>query len=329
MKKNFRGVKVIACVVGLIIVLLTGSLRGAVSIRPAFIDIELDKGRPAGSLVISNPGDAQERFRVRVIHFELLRDGGLREVKPDDKSLATQIKFNPRELTLAPKTRRTIRFVILSRGKRKDGEYWAGLELESLKTTVSKTKDGGGRDLKIEVVSSILVPIFGKSGKVNVQGSLDGATLKSGKNGPQLTCSIVNKGNGRFLVRGKYEILSEKGESLEKGDLGYSYVLRESARNFKTDVKAKLPEGNYRVKINYTSPQLKAGLSEEFTLAYKPAAPPETEPTAKTKPTITSPEKGKTKPPEDQPDDKGKGNTSDEPLATDRAPASAKKGQVQ
>jgi hypothetical protein len=176
------------------------------------------------------------------------------------------------------------------------------------------------------VVSSILVPIFGKSGKVEVKGSLDGAKLEGGKNGPLLTCSVVNKGNGRLLVRGKYEILSDKGKSLEKGDLGYSYVLRESARDFQANLKTKLPAGNYKVKVNYASPQLKAGLSEEFTLAYKPAPSPKTGPAAKTKPTVTSPEKGQKKPPEDQADGKAKGNTSDEPLATRRAPASAEEG---
>ncbi|HSR09864.1 MAG TPA: hypothetical protein VLS90_00360 [Thermodesulfobacteriota bacterium] len=110
---------------------------GGLSISPAFVEVSLDKGRPAGQFTIANLGEEEERYRIRAIHFTFMRDGGVRYVEPDERSLAPWIKFNPTEFVIGPKERRAVRYVIAPKGKLRPGEYWAGMELESLRTTAA------------------------------------------------------------------------------------------------------------------------------------------------------------------------------------------------
>ena len=242
---------------------------GAVGIKPAFVEVDLDRGRPAGKFIISNPGDTKERYRVKVIHFQFMPDGGLRQIAPDEMSLAKYIKFNPKELALRPKTRRAVRFVILRRGKLKPGEYWAGMEGVSQNTTVGSSKDAAGRVIKVQVIPSILVPIFGTSGKITYKGVLDSVEVKEGKQGRRLECVVSNPGNGRLLLRGRYMIADASGKTIAEGTCGYSYIFRGSKRRFGTKLKGDVPKGKYVMRVEYTAPQLKTGLAHERSFVYK------------------------------------------------------------
>ena len=258
------------CVTGLVLFVMAATLAGGIRVTPAYVECKLDKGRPSGKFMIANVGNIEERYRVKIIFFQFLRGGGLREVPHTDKSMARWIKFNPKEVTLKPRTKRAIRFVILPRGKLKPGEYWAGMELESLKTTTGSKKDAAGRTLNIEFIPSVLVPIFGTVGKVTYKGLLKSTKISQGIKTPQLQCLLVNKGNGRLLVKGSYKIISEAGKEVASGGCGYMYIFPGSERLFTTTFKKNIPDGKYTLKVEYTSPQLKKTvLTDERKFTYK------------------------------------------------------------
>ena len=241
---------------------LAVQVDGGVGIQPAYVECQLDRGRPAGKFVVSNLGNTSERYRIKVVHFRFLKDGGVREVKPDERSLATWIKFNPRELTLAPKTKRSVR-----RGKLKAGEYWAGMELESLNTSTITGSDGAGKHMKVEVIPSILVPIFGTVGNVTYGGKVTSVSLEQGKAGPRIRFLLKNTGNGRLLLRGAYRIASESGKDLASGPCGIGYVLPGDERYFVADIDKDVPKGNYTVRVRYAASQLKRDINFKVDVA--------------------------------------------------------------
>lgn len=258
------------CVVGLVLFVITATLAGGIRVSPAYVECRLDKGRPSGKFMIANVGNVEERYRVKIIFFQFLRGGGLREIPHTDRSMARWIKYNPKEIKLKPKTKRAVRFVILPRGKLKPGEYWAGMELESLKTTTGTGKDAAGRTLKIEFIPSVLVPIFGTVGKVTYKGSLKSAKVSQGTKTPQVQCLVANEGNGRLLVKGNYKIISESGKEVASGKCGYIYVFPGAERLFTATLKKNIPDGKYTLKVQYTSPQLKKTvLTDERKFTYK------------------------------------------------------------
>lgn len=247
-----------------------GSLQAALSISPAFIELPLDKGRPGGQFIITNVGDEEERYRIRAIHFLFMEDGGLREVPPDEHSIAPWVRFNPKELTLKPKTKQTVRFVIAPNSTLHTGEYWGAMELESLKTTFGKGEDAGGRKLSIEVIPTILVPIFGTVGNVRYQAASKGARIVTMENRKVIESLITNTGEGRLFLTGEFEIINASGQSVEKGSLGQAYVLPGADRKFKVPIGTSLPDGQYTINVKYSSTGLGEPVREKIQLEWKP-----------------------------------------------------------
>ncbi len=266
----FRSILACSMVLLVILALPMEGRGGGLSIAPAYVEVSLDKGRPAGQFNIANLGEEEERYRIRAIHFAFLKDGSIRRIEPDERSLAPWIKFNPTEFVLGPKSRRAIRYVITPQGTLRPGEYWAAMELESLKTTVANANDEAGREYRIEVIPSILVPMFGIVGKVHYQGMLKEVQVAPNEGGQAIQLLIGNTGEGRLVVGGEYEIRNSSGQEVQKGSLTRAYVLPGSEQIFSRQLESKLAEGNYKVRVQCRSPQLKQPMEKEFDLAWRP-----------------------------------------------------------
>lgn len=245
---------------------------GGISISPAFVELTLDKGVPAGQFLITNSGNEEERYRIRSIYFIFSSDGGFREMPPDEHSMAQWVKFNPKEFTIPPQARQAIRFVVTPKGKLKAGEYWAAMELESLKTTEAKSTDDKGRTFRFEIIPSIVVPIFGKVGDVRYMGAVKAAKIVPNGKEKELETLIVNTGDGCLFVIGEYEILNEEGQVVAKNSLGRSYLLPGAERKISAEIKEKLPTGEYTIRVRYNSNKLKQPLSEDIKVSWPPNA---------------------------------------------------------
>jgi len=251
-----------------------------ISVQPAFVEVSLDRGRPAGRFDIANLGETEERYRIRALHFNFSKEGGLLRLEPDERSLVPWIKFNPSELSIAPKTSRAVRFAIIPRGSLEQGEYWGAMELENLDTQVGRTRDAAGRELKIEVITTVMVPIFGTVGQVHYDGDLtDVAAGPDEKKGAVIQAALLNKGDGRLLVTGEYVVKNAAGDAVAQGALGYAYLLPGGRRVFQDHVRVPLPAGRYTVHVKYSCPQLKQALQRDVPLVLaSPSEPPKEPP---------------------------------------------------
>lgn len=270
-----RGIALKNVLAGLMVLLLLlgffmkGSWAG-LAISPAYVEVSLDEGRPAGQFIISNLGEEEERYRIRAVHFTFLKDGGVRRIEPDKNSLAPWIKFNPTEFTLGPNTKRAIRYVIIPPANLKAGEYWAAMELESLKTSITTGKDEDGREYQFEVIPSILVPMFGKFGKVRYGGILKEIKVAPNQRGQAIHLLVGNTGEGKLVIEGRYEVRNSLGEEVQRGSWAKAYVLPRSELIFSSQLGSNLAEGTYRIRVECHSPQLKESLTNEFQLVWKP-----------------------------------------------------------
>ena len=248
-------------------------IRASVNISPAYVQVRLDKGRPAGAFVVTNLAKEAARYRVQAVYFRFSREGGLLRVPPDENSLAGWIIFNPKEFTLAPRTRRTIRFVMAPRGRLKPGEYWAAMELEPLKHQVASSTDPAGRTMKVKVIATIMVPIFGQVGEINYSATLGEIGVAKHKGQPTIEALITNTGSGRLVMTGDYEIVDRADKVVSKGPCGKAYVLTGSERLFRSPLTKPLAPGTYTLRVRYTSAPLKTPLVKQCSFEWKP--PPE------------------------------------------------------
>jgi len=248
-----------------------------VSVSPAIVSVDIKKGRPSGRFEISNTGEEEQRYRVLATHFEQTASGGLNVIPPDENSLAPWIKFNPREFTLPPKSRKVIRYVIAPRGKLDKKTYWAAMELESLKSKEYKSpKMEDGNQYSVQVVPSLLVPMFATVGKLHYEGKIFGSRVLTTENGPQLQIDIANHGEGNLALRGTYQVLKQArppmiGEEVIAEDkLGSGLILPNAKRRMKTLIPGKeLTPGQYTVRASYTAEGLESALAKDLTFVWK------------------------------------------------------------
>lgn len=253
------------------------TLLAALRIQPAYVEVEMDKKRLMGRFLLSNLGETEERYRINAVHFTYSETGGLKQSKTGDYSLAQWLYFNPREVTIAPKTARAVRFTVVPRGKLQEGEYWAAMELESLKVTMATSKsEETGRAIKLRAVTAIMVPIFGTMGKVSYEGVIKEVKLTIHNPAIFLEALVAATGTGRLGVKGKYEICSASGEIVDEGPFGGAYVLRGSQLWFRRKMEANLPEGLYTVKITLNAAHLEKAITKEVQLNW-PKLPPKAE----------------------------------------------------
>lgn len=270
-KKSIATVPV-AALIG--VCLWTAGLRADIAIKPAFVEVNMEEGRPSGTFLVSNLGDKEERFRVNALYFNYTEEGGLKKSQAGDYSLAPWIKFNPRELTLAPGTQRAVRFAIVPRGKLESGEHWAAMELESLAVNEMVSKDDKlGRSVKIKVMTTIVAPIFGTVGKTSYAGQVKDLQVQVENGAVVLKALIAATGSGRLHVKGDYEIVDAAGKTVDSSPFAAGYVFRGAQRWFTRKITAALPKGDYTVKVNVVSPHLEQPVVKEVTIAW-PDLPP-------------------------------------------------------
>lgn len=283
--------------------LLPQWLAASVVIKPAFVEVKLDEGRPSGTFLISNVGETEERFRINASHFIYTEDGVLKQSPTGDYSLAPFIHFNPRELTLAPKTQRMVRFAIVPRGKLAEGEWWAAMELESLIVNDFVTQqDTAGRTAKLKAVSRILVPIFGSVGKTSYAGQVKQLGVDIEQQAVIVKGLVAATGTGRLRVEGNYEITDLAGQVVDSGPFALGYVLRDAQRWFIRKIDADIPKGEYNVKISLQALHVEQPLVGEAKVTW-PQVPVAAGPVSQIGPEASPPSAGE---PSTQPNDSAK-----------------------
>jgi len=243
------------------------SLAG-ISLTPSFVSVKMDSGkkRVSGKFEIANTGDTEERYRVKANHFVFHEDGSFSVMKPDANSLASWIKFNPKEFNLQPNSKRVVRYTIIPKVKAEDGHYWGVMELESL-VPIAHTQKIEETNLTINFAQSILVPMYAAVGDLAYKGEVVSAKIDKGDvDGEKLLkITIANRDNGALFLSGKYKLVSSSGEIVHEDKLSGGVILPAMKREYLTKISPEVEAGQYSMLVEYFSPDLKEKLTKELT----------------------------------------------------------------
>lgn len=231
--------------------LFMASAEAQLVITPAALTVRLDGGeRPKGALLLSNPTDKLLRYRVKAINFTLSEGGGLKVIQSSTRSLSEWLRFNPKEFELPPGTKRSIRYSILTPKDLEVGEYWCALEFEPLIPVTTKISREDGRNFNINVVTSALATIFAQKGEPEYKIDIASAELHPEDASSLLTLRLKNSGTAKiYLLGGEFELINDKGDSVEKGILPEFLLMRDGQRKLKIELASRIAAGNYSLKI--------------------------------------------------------------------------------
>lgn len=245
-----------------LLLLVPASGVGSLSIRPAFVEIELGKGRPSESISVENVTSEEARYRIQVVHFTYNEAGNLTIVPPDKHSMASWIKCNPLEFTLAPKASRAVRLTIIPPKSLDPGEYWAAIWFEPL-SYMTSVSEGGGRKVALKVETNILIPVIGRTPGVVYKCDLTDLSATKSSEGIDIAATVENPGSGRVKLKGSYEILNSAKAQVAHGLIGDDTIMAGGKRIFTQKVKGEFPDAEYLVRVQYASEKLPAILAGE------------------------------------------------------------------
>jgi hypothetical protein len=248
------------------LVLAAVRANASLSVSPSYIELEIGKGRPSQALTVSNVTDTETRYRIQVVHFGFSKEGNVEIVPPDSRSLSPWVKCNPREFSLAPRASRAIRLTVIPPQSLAPGEYWAAVWFEPLSAPVDSMADSTGRKGRIQVMTNLLIPIFGQVPRVNYHGELTNVAAMRAPGGIKLVTRLANTGDGRLQVKGTYEVLDAAGARVAQGPIGEDTVLAGGVRVFGQFVKGEFPEREYTIRVRYESPKLAAVLGGQTSV---------------------------------------------------------------
>ena len=254
-KRNIFRIKILIILLAILInfiFILDG--EATLVIDPAFIKIDLSGKRSSGDFLLKNTGEEEIRYRAKAVYFTLHADGGLAEVTPDEYSLTDWIKFNPKEFTLPPKSSRAVRyFIIIPPGKLLPREYRGAIEFTPLKTAKIQSQDNEGHKFNLQVVSIILVPVYGYVKNTKYSGTLSDILVDNGKDEVVISSEIFNTNDGILRLNGEYQITAPSGKKIEGKDFKKVVVFQKNKRTLKTTIKKPAEIGQYVVRLHMKS----------------------------------------------------------------------------
>jgi len=248
-------------------VLAPSPALATLSIHPAYVEFNLDRGRPSETITVTNLTDGEMRYRAHVRHFLYTRDGAILQVEPDEHSLAAWTKLNPKEFTLPGKGSRVIRLSVIPPNNLAPGEYWAAIEFEPLEGRIAEGEDAAGRKVRLEVTASIMVPIVGQVGEIEYGFDLKDLMALKEEGGISIAAHLVNTGTGRLGLKGTFEILRVSGEVVSEGLIGDDTVLAGGERIFTQTVRGTFPDSLYIARVRYSSSRIEKPVAGQTRVA--------------------------------------------------------------
>lgn len=244
-------------------------VEAALVIKPAYIKQKLTQKRISDVFYIKNVGDQEERYRATAIHFVVGDKGGLQVIPSDEYSLAQWIKFNPTEFILPPNTSRMIRYSIIPQGKLKEREYWGAIQFVPLKGQKVTTKGNEGQEISLEVVSVILVPIYGMVDGTKFSGELSNFEARQEKGDIRVLFHVKNTNEGILRLPGVCQIVDSSNKIIKEVEIKSVVVFPGKNRSMNINIKEKLDSGNYTARVVLDNKEEKISMTGEASFIYE------------------------------------------------------------
>jgi P pilus assembly chaperone PapD len=227
------------------------------------VQVTMEGRARSSEIIIVNTSDKTQTYRLGWKQYDQLQDsGGYTEVEtldPNKIYLQNMAVFSPRQVTLSPGEKQTIRIAVRRPAELPDGEYKSHLRFQILPASEPAppvTPDPGLKENEIRVGArvntSYNIPILYRAGDYDIKVDIESAQLSTNSKTGKLIADIAVTRSGTHGAVGQLDIYhtpaSGGGETLV-GQLANSSLFAEiTRRNLKAPLNVStLAPGNLRV----------------------------------------------------------------------------------
>jgi P pilus assembly chaperone PapD len=246
----------------LIIPSYSSAQGGALVLNPNRIVFE-GRDRKA-ELLVNNPSDETQTYRVTFENMVMLDDGKYQNVKEKDKNgkySEDYIRYSPRTFTVEPRASQTVRLMLRKSKNMEDGEYRSHMKVSVVpKAEAPKIQESDSVNINIQVHYGITIPVIVRKGDLSYKTELESFEIvDTEREGYKKLKARINRVGDRS-VYGDISLIhyDSSGKSTVLKFLpGVSIFTPNTHRNF--DLDFEVPEGvdlsEGKVEVKYVDRQ--------------------------------------------------------------------------
>lgn len=241
----------------LLLLLFQGVVFAQVTISPT--NLFIDENAQFGSyMVINGSNEAQEISIDFFFAYSHSDENGTRGIVQDDSvseglySIADNVRAFPRNFTLAPGQRQTVRLRVSGTNELQDGTYWSRIKTTSTpETPPLEIQNNDAVTARVGIKVEQVTGLFFKKGSVSTGIEINGIETSTENDGNTLNVlvDLLRTGNSPFLGTITTEVLNAQGSSVLSDFVSTSIYFD---GKFKQQLNIQdLQPGNYQVKVTF------------------------------------------------------------------------------
>ncbi|MFV1884480.1 MAG: hypothetical protein ACMZ7B_08335 [Balneola sp.] len=243
----------------LLLLLFQGVLIAQVTISPTNLFID-DNAQFGSYMVINGSNEAQEISIDFFFAYSHSDENGTRGIVQDDSvseslySIADNVRAFPRNFTLAPGQRQTVRLRVSGTNELQDGTYWSRIKTTSTpETPPLEIQNNDAVTARVGIKVEQVTGLFFKKGSVTTGIEINGIETSTENDGNTLNVlvDLLRTGNSPFLGTITTEVLNAQGSSVLSDFVSTSIYFD---GKFKQQLNIQdLQPGSYQIKVTFES----------------------------------------------------------------------------
>ncbi|MGM0547520.1 MAG: hypothetical protein ACQEST_12455, partial [Bacteroidota bacterium] len=243
-----------------------------VSIAPT--SLFFDEQDRYGSLTISNGGQQAQEISINLeFGYPTTQNGSLSVVKDsvmaEEKSIADWVKVFPKNFTIQPDERQTVRFVTRPGNDLEPGGYWSRVRIQSnpVSPPIESVEDGEvGAQINLVVNQVIAAHFHTQGAETGVE--VEAVDFNREDDRGQIAVSMEQTGNAPFVGSISLELKNSDGETVWDTNTTNS-VYTTITRSFNMDL-SELDPGEYTISGEIASER--RDISQDKLLQIQPVS---------------------------------------------------------
>lgn len=135
----------------------------------------------SASISLLNDSNTTSTYRLAWQEKKAKEGGGYIDISKGNSEnfpvASHMIRFSPRQVTLKPGERQTIKMSLRRPANLKDGEYRSHFLFKAIPPPETKTEEAAGLQMKVNIITSFLIPVIVQQGELDIQAEVSSATM--------------------------------------------------------------------------------------------------------------------------------------------------------
>lgn len=219
--------------------------KAQIAISPTIIETSAERGQAQAIITINNGSSLTYKYTLSTSPFTY-DDTGFIALTESENDLGQFLRFSPRELIIAPNTRRQIRLVALLNPSLADGEYRSAIavvgQIHNIPSSGDSTSESS--QASFQYIPTSIIPVYVRKGEIDEV--ILGEEISFSTERKQVEITVNNAGSSTEFVGFEWKI-KQNDMLIEEGSQAPHTVIAGTKRSIPVNHSADITPGTYEI----------------------------------------------------------------------------------